>query len=184
MAGRVPGSRNFISTEQKRRIAAANNHGMSPLEYLLAVFQDTTLSDSLRLDAAKAAAPYVHPRLSAIEHSGAIGLRHAADMSDNELAMIAADSEPMVTLPHPSPMPVEQETIEQQPIEQEPKPKRPYTPQRKAKERKISPRKLRQAVAAARVERLTRLKRAATNAAPDKPSGNGLYAADSMAEAD
>jgi len=95
--GRPPGSKSRATIETQRRVAAS---GMSPLDYMLAVFRDTTLPDPLRLDAAKAAAPYVHPRLTSIEHSGAIGLRRADDMSDNELALIAAaQAKPISELP-------------------------------------------------------------------------------------
>ena len=42
-----------------------------------------------RDDSAKAAAPYLHPRLSSVEHSGDTQeFRKAADMTDDELAAI------------------------------------------------------------------------------------------------
>ena len=41
--------------------------------------------------APKAAAPYLHPRLSSVEHTGDTEeFRKAADMTDDELAAIAA----------------------------------------------------------------------------------------------
>ena len=43
---------------------------MTPLEYLTSVYQDITADDASRRDAAKAAAPYVHARLNAIELGG------------------------------------------------------------------------------------------------------------------
>ncbi len=44
--------------------------GMTPLEYLLSVMVDENLTRSERTDAAKAAAPYIHPRLSQVKHQG------------------------------------------------------------------------------------------------------------------
>ena len=47
--------------------------GLTPLEYLLGIMRDEELPVELRFEAAKAAAPYVHPKLAAIEHSGPDG---------------------------------------------------------------------------------------------------------------
>lgn len=47
--------------------------GITPLEYMLSVMRDESNDQAVRLDAAKAAAPYVHPKLNAIEHSGPDG---------------------------------------------------------------------------------------------------------------
>lgn len=58
------------------------DEGISPLEFMLKVMrQDPTHEDpkvqiareSLQFEAAKAAAPYMHPRLAAVEHSGPDG---------------------------------------------------------------------------------------------------------------
>lgn len=65
-AGRKPGARNKATIEQREAVAAS---GMTPLEYMLQVMREGT-DGAKRLDAAKAAAPYVHPRLAAVEHSG------------------------------------------------------------------------------------------------------------------
>jgi len=46
---------------------------MTPLEYLIATMRDEANDPAMRLDAAKAAAPYCHPKLSSIEHSGPDG---------------------------------------------------------------------------------------------------------------
>lgn len=66
-AGRPKGVRNKRTVEQVEHIEAS---GMTPLEYLTSVYQDPRADESKRIDAAKAAAPYVHPKLSSIEHSG------------------------------------------------------------------------------------------------------------------
>ncbi len=48
------------------------NSGASPLEVLVAAMRDETLPLGARLEAAKVAAPYLHPRLAQIEHSGGL----------------------------------------------------------------------------------------------------------------
>ncbi|MFD0738249.1 hypothetical protein ACFQZQ_02960 [Lysobacter koreensis] len=67
--GRKPGSTNKATAAREATIAA---EGVTPLEYMLRVMRDAAADESKRLDAAKAAAPYVHPRLSAVEMSGTI----------------------------------------------------------------------------------------------------------------
>ncbi|WP_332823273.1 hypothetical protein [Stutzerimonas kunmingensis] len=43
---------------------------------MLQIMRDEAADEAKRLDAAKAAAPYVHPRLAAVEHSGEMTLTH------------------------------------------------------------------------------------------------------------
>ena len=65
-AGRKPGSAN----KRTREIAdAAAAEGVTPLEYMLAILRDEQAAPEARMDAAKSAAPYMHPRLTAIEAS-------------------------------------------------------------------------------------------------------------------
>ena len=80
-AGRKPGS----ATVKTRKIAdLAMESGISPLEFMLNVMRDAPNYEQmtakevmaaclLRFEAAKAAAPYVHPKLAAVEHSGPDG---------------------------------------------------------------------------------------------------------------
>jgi hypothetical protein len=65
-AGRPPGLRNKKTMEQ---VAAVQESGITPLDYMLSVMRapSGTVEDAVRLDAAKAAAPYVHPRLSTVD---------------------------------------------------------------------------------------------------------------------
>lgn len=44
--------------------------GVMPLDYLLSVMRNKKMETGTRLDAAKAAAQYIHPKLAAIELSG------------------------------------------------------------------------------------------------------------------
>lgn len=59
-AGRPRGSANRRTREIADRAAEA---GMTPLEYMLAVVRDETIDPARRDEMAKAAAPYMHPRL-------------------------------------------------------------------------------------------------------------------------
>lgn len=79
-AGRKTGS----ATAKTREIAdKAAEEGITPLEFMLQVMREEPAADlepakmlqavALRFEAAKAAAPYIHPRLQAIEHTGANG---------------------------------------------------------------------------------------------------------------
>lgn len=79
-AGRKPGS----ATAKTRLIAdRAAEQGITPLEFMLNVMrqeppetEDERVRQSyvaMRFEAAKAAAPYIHPRLAAIEHFGPNG---------------------------------------------------------------------------------------------------------------
>src|SRR5271169_433995 len=63
-AGRRPGGitrRTQLLVEQMRAA------GISPLEYMLAVLRAPTVEPERRDEMAKAAAPYVHPRLASVE---------------------------------------------------------------------------------------------------------------------
>ena len=48
------------------RLAAIEASGATPLDYMLQVMRDEGVEPAKRLDAAKAAAPYVHPRLASV----------------------------------------------------------------------------------------------------------------------
>ena len=62
-AGRKKGIPNRASAAREAAIAAS---GLTPLEYMLSTMRDETKPLGLRL-MAKAAAPYVHPRLASME---------------------------------------------------------------------------------------------------------------------
>lgn len=66
-AGRPKGTGNKVSEAAKKK---ALEGGISPLEYMLDVMRDVSADRSERMDAAKAAAPYVHPRLSSVDVGG------------------------------------------------------------------------------------------------------------------
>lgn len=62
-AGRTLGAPNKITQEAREK---ALQGGISPLDYMLEVMR-TSIDPEVRLDAAKAAAPYVHPRITSVQ---------------------------------------------------------------------------------------------------------------------
>lgn len=69
-AGRPPGAHNKRSREIAEKAA---KRGITPLEYMLKVMRNGKAPAERRDDMAKAAAPYIHPRLNAIQHTGKDG---------------------------------------------------------------------------------------------------------------
>jgi hypothetical protein len=67
--GRQKGVPNRASAAKAKAIAES---GLTPLDFLLDLMRNGD-DAAQRLDAAKAAAPYVHPKLAAIEHTGKDG---------------------------------------------------------------------------------------------------------------
>lgn len=61
----------------KAREQVLSEQGLMPLSYLLSVLRDETQDQPTRMDAAKSAAPYCHPKLTSAEvkHSGQIDFR-------------------------------------------------------------------------------------------------------------
>lgn len=69
-AGRKAGS----VTKRTREVAdKAASDGLTPLEYMLTVLRDDSQEQDKRMWAAEKAAPYIHPRLAAVEHTGKDG---------------------------------------------------------------------------------------------------------------
>lgn len=69
-AGRKSGTINKVSAAKRAEIAAT---GLTPLDYMLKVMRDDAAPADRRDDMAKASAPYVHPKLAAVEHTGKDG---------------------------------------------------------------------------------------------------------------
>lgn len=72
-AGRPKGARDRLD---RKAAEAAALEGEMPREFLLRIARDPTQPLDLRMEAAKAVAPYYHAKLASIEHSGSVGLRH------------------------------------------------------------------------------------------------------------
>jgi hypothetical protein len=88
-AGRRSGSRNKATAARQAAIAAS---GETPLDYMIRVMRDDSAPAERRDEMAKAAAPYVHPRLTAIEQSvehKAVDKMTDAEL-DAEIARVAA----------------------------------------------------------------------------------------------
>jgi hypothetical protein len=73
--GREQGTPNRRTAFLRQIADLAAQSENTPLEYLLSVMRDVEVPAEQRLEAAKAAAPYVHPKLSSIDHSGQLGIR-------------------------------------------------------------------------------------------------------------
>lgn len=63
-AGRKPGAPNKATAERQAEIQAS---GLTPLDYMLSVLRNEEAPADARMWAAEKAAPYVHPKLSAVE---------------------------------------------------------------------------------------------------------------------
>tara|TARA_R110000851_G_scaffold269147_1_gene421812 strand:+ start:1172 stop:1453 length:282 start_codon:yes stop_codon:yes gene_type:complete len=68
--GRPKGSYSKASKAQVARLTEAGK--LSPLDYLASIYQDESEDIRLRVEAAKAAAPYVHARLASTEVRAAL----------------------------------------------------------------------------------------------------------------
>lgn len=64
-AGRKTGGRQKGSLNKRSEefVELAKKKGQTPLEYMLDIMHDMTQEPSVRFEAARSAAPYIHPRL-------------------------------------------------------------------------------------------------------------------------
>src|SRR5437763_4353638 len=62
---RKHGTPNRDSTARQAEVAAS---GITPLDYMLKVLRDENADPHQRFEAAKSAAPYIHPKLANIQH--------------------------------------------------------------------------------------------------------------------
>ncbi len=84
--GRKKGTPNKRTVESQQRMqeaaqVLADALGENAFEgdahaLLMAIYKDKRLSPEIRIEAAKAAAPYEKPRLSSTEHKGSVGISH------------------------------------------------------------------------------------------------------------
>lgn len=88
-AGRKRGAHNKASIARQKQVAAS---GITPLDYMLTVMRNPKADKSRRDEMAKAAAPYVHPKLASVQQSGGqlnrnvtIDADKLKDMTDDEL---------------------------------------------------------------------------------------------------
>lgn len=79
MGGRKKGTPNKATAKRQAEIAAS---GLTPLEFMLKVMRESKRDVMERLEAAKAAAPYVHPKLASVEVRGQ--MTHSAEVEATE----------------------------------------------------------------------------------------------------
>jgi hypothetical protein len=77
--GRKKGVPNRASVARAREIAES---GETPLEYMLRIMRDTEKPEELRFEAAKAVAPFIHPKLSSAEVRSETTVRYVARVPD------------------------------------------------------------------------------------------------------
>jgi hypothetical protein len=65
--GRQKGVPNKAPIARAKAIEAS---GLTPLEFMVQCMRNEAMPEDFRLDAAKAAAPYVHPKLTSVELKG------------------------------------------------------------------------------------------------------------------
>ena len=72
--GRRKGTPNKRTAALRKAIETFAIAGEQPLEVMLSVMRNPDLPPMLRFDAACKAAPYVHPKLAAVQHGGKVDL--------------------------------------------------------------------------------------------------------------
>ena len=87
-AGRKPGA---IATKSREVASRAMSEGITPLEYMLQVLRSDKSNNLEKMDAAKAAAPYIHARLNAVDMTAKVQ-QDERTITDAELLAIAASS--------------------------------------------------------------------------------------------
>jgi hypothetical protein len=93
-AGRRKGSRNKRTLALAKASENAILTGLTPLDFMLGIVRDPSKDERLRLDAAKAAAPFVHPKLQTIDNRTTLTMDDPNKSSAEhraELAQMLAD---------------------------------------------------------------------------------------------
>lgn len=90
-AGRKRGAPNKATQKRQAEVAAT---GITPLDYMLKVMRDEESGDARRDEMAKAAAPYVHPKLASMQHTGRGGgpIQHVDLTNATEEQLAALES--------------------------------------------------------------------------------------------
>lgn len=97
-AGRKKGSAGAATIRTREIANQAALEGVTPLEFMLQIMRSPSdhkdarvqmSREAMRFEAAKAAAPFIHPRLQAIEHSGTLKLDLGAELAALNLVSAA-----------------------------------------------------------------------------------------------
>lgn len=91
--GRQKGTPNRASAARQQEIVAS---GLTPLDFMLAVLRDEAKPFEARFEAARAAAPYVHPRLTATHLSGTLNSNPLAELTDAELVAFITEARELI----------------------------------------------------------------------------------------
>jgi hypothetical protein len=91
-SGRPKGVPNKANAERQAAIAAS---GLTPLDYMLFVLRNESADPHERMEAAKSAAPYVHPKLASIEHGGKDG--SPIELKEIKIRLVKAGEEDVPT---------------------------------------------------------------------------------------
>ena len=87
--GRGKGSRNKRTLLSRDALcesgATLNGSGQAPLEFLISVMRNEALDLPIRLDAAKSAAPYLHPKLNMVEARVGVHTAPVRQLSEADL---------------------------------------------------------------------------------------------------
>jgi hypothetical protein len=86
-AGRKPNTPNKASQKRQEDVAKT---GVTPLAYMLKIMRDDEAPEERRDEMAKAAAVYVHPRLSSVETND-VTPRRSSDQIDARIRQLLAD---------------------------------------------------------------------------------------------
>ena len=88
--GRPKGTRRTVSEAERQELA--QRMGITPLEFLMSILRDPTAKFHEKLDAAKAAAPYMHRKMPIAIEGGEperpILLHDLRRLSDSEMLML------------------------------------------------------------------------------------------------
>jgi hypothetical protein len=85
-AGRPGGA---VAKKTREIANRALAEGITPLDYLLSVMRDEALDRAARVDAAKAAAPYVHAKLASVDLKNSDGSFQPKPVQDGVLGALA-----------------------------------------------------------------------------------------------
>jgi hypothetical protein len=89
--GRKKGIPNKKSVARTEAIEAS---GLTPLEFMIQCMRNGAMPEDFRLDAAKAAAPYVHPKLTSVELKGdpnaPVEVHHTVDAFTSRISRLSA----------------------------------------------------------------------------------------------
>lgn len=81
IGGRKKGTRNKASAAREKQIAES---GLTPLDFMLGKLRGKDSTDEDRKWAAEKAAPFVHPRLNAVDFSGSLDITHEKALDELE----------------------------------------------------------------------------------------------------